>query len=148
MQPTQLWSLRDAARAVNTTPKILSKWLETGVVKLTARDKAATGSGSRVGLSYPRVVQFAILNELTKLGVRTTPASVAALRYSDCGAPGRPLGQPFVSGTTWLVIQADSAASVVNVPSFGNISDVVGGSGAVTLCINPIADRVNNSLLK
>jgi hypothetical protein len=84
----------DAAYAADLSPAKLSSWLDTRVVRLSARDKTADGSGDRRLLTLKTCHGATLVAELTRLGIRHAVAG--AVVRKAMGEPALYAEQAFI----------------------------------------------------
>jgi hypothetical protein len=135
-----------AAKAAGTTTKIIRRRLDHRSIELQGCDRKSTGSGDWVGFSRNRILQIAIIEYLTKLGVSVSRASRAALTFTDNGQTGRAPGELFEHCKTILVIGPEGAA-VKNFFFGASLDDVSNRSAcAITVDLNRVVELVDTAL--
>jgi hypothetical protein len=93
----------DVVRATGLPPRVLSDWLDRGVIVLGRDDVDAAGSGSPRQFSRRRVNQIALTVELSRAGLPASLAAQAAAAFTDAPSPGRAAGDLFANGETLLI---------------------------------------------
>jgi hypothetical protein len=142
----QTWPLRVAAKAADTTPRTVRRWLDHNIVRLRNNDVRPNGSGHYCGLSRNRILQIAITHRLLAAGMSLSLAATGALQFTDAGQPGREPGQPFEFGKTILVIDA-AQTRVVNADFDAGFADLINHApSAVILDVNQLVDQVGATL--
>jgi hypothetical protein len=143
-EPT--WPLRIAAKAANTSPKTMRRWLNHNIITLRGNDIRPKGSGDYCGLSRNRVLQAAITQHLLAIGMSLSAAGKAALQFSDYGDTERAAGECFKFGKTLLVIDP-AGTRVTNVDFDVPLFDATRrATSAVVVDINQIAAQVDAAL--
>jgi hypothetical protein len=140
-EPT--WPLRIAAKAANTSPKTMQRWLNHNIITLRGNDVRPKGSGDYCGLSRNRVLQAAITQRLLTIGMSLSNAGKAALQFSDCDDAERAPGDVFPFGKTLLIID-HNGARVINADFDVPLFDATHrATSAVVIDCNQIAAQVN-----
>jgi hypothetical protein len=148
MSIAETYPLNVAAKAAGTNTKKLRSRLDHGSIKLRGSDRKSTGSGDWVGLSRNRILQIAIIETLTGIGVTLSAASTAALTFTDEGQASRSPGELFEHGKTVLVIAPDGT-TVKNVFFDASLADVSKRAKcAITVDLNKVAELVDATLKK
>lgn len=146
MSLTETYPLNIAAKAAGTKIKKLRSRLDHGSIELRGCDRKSSGSGDWVGLSRNRILQIAIIESLTGIGVALSAASEAALKFTDEGQTGRSPGQLFDHGKAVLLITPDGT-TVKNIFSDTSFSDVSNCSACViSVDLSRVVEQVDNAL--
>jgi hypothetical protein len=140
MNSASTWRLRFVAESLGMKDKALRQCFAIGALKLSGKDKKATGSGSRVALSRPRAYQAAIMQQLNKNGLSFPYAARMAAEFSDVGNINRTPGELFAHGTTLLVVTPDGA-TVKNIFADTSYADVSKSACLITVNCNEIVRR-------
>ena len=99
-------------------------------------------------MSRNRILQIAIIESLTGIGVALSAASEAALKFTDEGQAGRSPGELFEHGKTVLVIGPDGT-TVKNVFFDASLADVSKRAFCViTVDLNKVVEMVDSTLKK
>jgi hypothetical protein len=140
------YALADAARAARTNTRTLRRRIDIGTFKLRGGDIKANGSGTYCGLTRPRVLQVAITQHLTAIGMSPSAAADAASQFSDCGDAERGPGDVFPYGKTLLIID-HNGARVINADFDVPLFDATHrAASAVVIDCNQIAAQVDAAL--
>ncbi|MFC7552642.1 hypothetical protein ACFQU7_10825 [Pseudoroseomonas wenyumeiae] len=159
----------DVCRAANVEPVNLKNWIMRGVILMSDEDRErykhleiepqsyerlATGSGRSHLFTLRRVIQVALVAELTRLGVPPAKAGMLALGFTDVGKGGagyageiptikRFPGQLFRSGMTVLVAYSDKDTStVINVDEETPLFEILAsGAAAIVINVNEVCRR-------
>ncbi|WP_141563197.1 MerR family transcriptional regulator [Teichococcus rhizosphaerae] len=156
----------DVCRAVGIDMATLKNWIKRGVILMSDQDRErygiegpsqerlATGSGRSHLFTLRRVIQTALVAELTRLGVPPGKAGMLALKFTDVGKggaayEGEPLtikrfpGQLFQAGLTVLVAYSDKdTGTVINVDHETPFFEVLAsGSAAIIVNVNEVCRR-------
>jgi hypothetical protein len=141
------WPVRRAAEAAGMKQRALSQCFAIGALKLSGKDKKATGSGSRVALSKPRAYQAALMKQLHRNGLSFPHAARLAFEFSDVANINRAPGDLFAHGTTLLVVTPDGA-TVKNIFSDTSLADISNSACVITVNCNQIVQQVDAVLNK
>lgn len=136
------WPTRHAAEAAGMKQRALSQCFELGALKLRGADKKPSGSGSRIGLSRPRVYQAAFMKQLHRNGLSIPHAARLAFQFSDVGNINRAPGELFAHGTTILVVTPDGA-TVRNVFADTSLADISNSASVIIVNCNQIVQQVD-----
>lgn len=140
------WALADAARAARTNARTLRRRIDIGTFKLRGGDIEANGSGTYCGLTRARVLQVAITQHLTEIGMSPSSAAEAALQFSDHGDSKRAPGDVFPYGKTLLIIDHEGV-SLTNVDFDVPLFDATHrAASTVVVDCNQIAAQVDAAL--
>jgi hypothetical protein len=140
----------DITHATGLAPRVLSDWLDRGVIALGRDDVDAAGSGSPRQFSRRRVNQIALAHELSRAGLPPSLAAQAAAAFTDAPSPGRVAGDLFETGETLLVHNA-AGTRVVNARSRDDFTAATADlasnmGGLVTLNVGDVLGRVDAAL--
>src|ERR1700682_2407075 len=136
-----------AAKAAGTTTKKIRRRLDHRSIELQGCDRKSSGSGDWVGVSRNRILQIAIIESLTKLGIVLSAASAAALKFTDEAQQNRPPGKLFPQGRrTFLVIRSDGPV-VLAADYDASFADLSGYQDAMlAIDLKPLVQRVDSIL--
>jgi hypothetical protein len=144
---TLTWPINMVARVADVDSRILSQWFRTGMLQHRGDDKHSMGTGVKVGLSRPRVIEATIVRLLSRYGVPASRAGRAAFEFTINENAGRPVCELFQTGTTALVIRQHDAV-VVNLTPETRISDLSANAVAIVVDLNAIVAHVDAELSK
>ena len=148
MSVAETYPPRVAAKAANTTPKIIRRRIDYGAIELQGCDHRASGSGNPIRLSKTRIHNIALIENLVGLGISLSKASAAASKFIDQSQPGRPAGACYSQGRTLLVLRA-SGPAVINAPYHADFSDLSDHSETLfAIDCGMIVNAVNEALSK
>jgi hypothetical protein len=137
------------AVATGTSLPTLQRYRQQGHIDFQPCDVASAGSGEKCGYSARRVFQVALITELSHISIGPSRAAKAAFEFSDKGNTGRPVGELYPRGTTFLVGLPRGENRVVNVPPDLSIADVLSSDAtAFIINCNSVIERVTNKLDK
>jgi hypothetical protein len=146
------WPQRDVVRAVGLPVGTLVHWLDRHIIAMRGNDIEPGGSGKPRQFSRNRVEQVAITHALTQLGTSPSVAAEAAAHFTDHSQPGRPAGELFPSGATWLVVSLGRTV-VTNVEPGATATDLLSGAllgvrpdAVIVLDVGRVVDRVTTKL--
>jgi hypothetical protein len=142
---TLTWPMRTVASIADVDPRILSQWFATGMLKYRRDDKHHMGTGTRSGLSRPRVIEATIVRLLSRYGVPASRAGRASFEFTINGNHGRPAGELFPMGKTVLVIRQHDAV-VANVDPDARVSDLSNNGIALIVDLNKVVSDVDAAL--
>jgi hypothetical protein len=101
------WRAHDVEKATGVPRKMLDRWLDRGIIKLSDDDHEATSSGDYRGFSRRTIHKFAITFQLNRLGFYSRSAASRAAAFSDRATPGRAPGALFPDSETIMVVAPD-----------------------------------------
>lgn len=134
-----------AAKAAGLHPRRLQNLLDRGIVEFQQCDQPTKGSGNPRGHSKRRILQFAIIGQLTPLGILPKRAAAAAFEFSDRGNDQRAAGELFPLGRTILIGTADGA-HVINVAPDETLDEKLPALPTFIVDVGPIHSQVENSI--
>lgn len=142
----------EAARAADLAPVHLQRWMTAGIIQMRGPDKKFRSSGDPRGFSFRRVVQCAVANELSRVGIAASIAAEVALEFTDKPGPGREPCELFPIGRTLLVVGSRYEGRIVNVRGEASSVELVleltagNGNAAVIVDLGPIITRIKSVL--
>ena len=144
---TLTWPIKTVARVADVNSRILDQWFRTGMLQYRGGDKHHTGTGVKVGLTRPRVIEATIVRLLGRYDVPASRAGRAAFEFTISENAGRPACELFPLGSTALVLRQNDAV-VVNVTPETRVSDLSANGVAIVVDLNAIVAHVDAELAK
>ncbi|WP_424981602.1 hypothetical protein [Maritalea sp. S77] len=141
-----MYSLQHAAFAAEIDKSTLSRWLDTGIIKMRGPDVDSGSSGIPRQFSRQRIVQIAIAKALANIGVSPGRGAAAALKFTEeenCEIPD--------TGCAWLVMD-DAGPRLARVDHEPKLAEVLLSPGgwapiaAVAIDLSRIVRRVDARL--
>lgn len=127
----------------------LQRLLQRNHITLQPCDVPSRGCGENRGFSRRRINQLALTSELMRVGIAPARAAKAAYKFSDEGNLGRPVGELFPLGKTFLVGLPGGENKVVNVPPDLSIADaLVNDTAAFIINVTRVIERITEKLEK
>jgi hypothetical protein len=123
----------DLLRATKIPEPTFEHWIDRRLIELNRDDVVRAGKGKPNLYGHRTAKKLAIAHKGTKLGLPANIAVELAKTFTDKPQRGRPLGEVFVEGTTWVTATDDGVALVVNTKSS---DDVVMMLRAATIALN------------
>jgi hypothetical protein len=118
------------SKAANVPPARMQKLLERGSIRLRENDRPPGGSGSQHEFSRNRVIQFALTQRMTELGISPSKAAWAALVYSDRRATDYEDLRIPSRVRTVLIGLPGGATTLVTLPPDGSVDDLLANEPA------------------
>jgi hypothetical protein len=142
-----LYTAGAVAKATDTPLPTIQRYKQQGLVRLQSCDVPSSGSGEKCGYSLRRLIQVALITELSRIGIAPSRAAKAAFAFSDQGNPGRAVGELYPLGTTLLAGLPGGENKVLNIPPDLSISDVLAtDTAAFIINVNRVIDQITKKL--
>jgi hypothetical protein len=120
-------------------------WMDRRVVRLSPNDYPGDGKGKPRRFSINTATTLAIAHKISLLGIPANKAVTWARQFTEVPQHGRPLGQPFPIGTTYILSSPDGAASVVCVKPEENVGMLL-KDASVVVNVNRVLSEINFEL--
>jgi DNA-binding transcriptional MerR regulator len=135
-----MYKLSAAAHASGVSATNLAAWTDRGIIELRGEDVDTSGSGTPRLYSRNRIIQVAIANSLTKVGLNILRAADAAAVFANENQAGRERGELFATGRTMLVVTALETKVVNSDRALGDYGP------AVVIDVGKVVERVDAAL--
>ncbi|MDA9487943.1 hypothetical protein [Bradyrhizobium sp. CCBAU 11361] len=131
-----------AVAAIGMPKDTFNRWLDRKVISLSPDDIPGDGRGKPRRFGPRTLVKLAIAHKVALLGLPANMAVALAEKFTDVPQYGRPLGQLFPVGTTWIVHSPARKASVVNVKPEEDASALL-DDATLAINVNQIVSTIN-----
>ena len=140
------YTVAAASTAAGVKTARMKKAIERGSIRLMHNDRSSRGTGEPHRLCRARVIQFAITERLTEVGVKPSVAAKAAFEFSDRRATDQDAfgtSRPKVI----LIGLPRGVLKLVSIPPDGSIEDFLSNEpAAFVINCSKIADQVDSLL--
>lgn len=136
---------KDAARAADVPLETLTRWLDRKVIRLRQNDTRLP-NGYR-GFSRNRIIQIAIVAELTRLGVAAGRAAEAALHFTDVANWNRKPCELAPRSRGYLILNNVGTTRIASIEPDQSIADeLTGETAAIVVDLTRITTTVDSRL--
>jgi hypothetical protein len=114
-----------AVAAIKIPKQTFNRWLDRRIIGLSQDDIPADGRGKPRRFCTRTITKLAIAHKISLTGIPANIAVNLASRFTDTPQHGRPIGQLFPVGTTYILSTAEGDSSVVNVKPEEDITSLL-----------------------
>ncbi|MFC7700917.1 hypothetical protein ACFQX9_30075 [Bradyrhizobium sp. GCM10028915] len=133
---------KEVLKAITIPESTFEHWADRKLFGLAPDDFPGDGRGKPRRFGMRTLVKLAIAYRASLTGIPANLAVSLAEKFTDTPQHGRPLGQPFPIGTTWIVLSPSRKASVVNVKPEEDASALL-EEATIVINVNRIISAIN-----
>jgi hypothetical protein len=131
-------------RATKIPESTFEHWTDRKVIKLNGEDVPGNGKGKPRRFGFRTVKKITLAHKISQLGIPADRAVKLAEKFTDHPQSGRPHGDLFPIGMTYIIVTPDNA-TVVNVKPEEDVGLLL-RDATIVVNVNQIISKINLEL--